>query len=81
MPTPPQGVAQLAKHLKTVNGQVPTVAIGGLDLSVVSEVWQTGVDAVAVVRAVTQSCDLAATLQSFAEILNEEARHGEATAL
>nr|WP_269809036.1 thiamine phosphate synthase [Enterovibrio nigricans] len=81
MPTPPQGVLQLSKHLKTVNGRVPTVAIGGIDLSVASEVWKSGVNAIAVVRAVTQSCDLAATLQSFSEILNEEARHGEATTL
>ncbi|OEE63564.1 thiamine-phosphate diphosphorylase [Enterovibrio norvegicus FF-454] len=75
MPTPPQGTEQLAKHLKTVDGRFPTVAIGGIDLSVASEVWQTGVDAIAVVRAVTESGDLPSTLQSFSRILTEEARH------
>ncbi|USH02426.1 thiamine phosphate synthase [Grimontia kaedaensis] len=75
MPTPPQGVAQLSKHLATVAGKVPTVAIGGIDLAKAPEVWQSGVDAIAVVRAVTQSCDLAATLQSFSEVLTEEARN------
>ncbi|AMG30657.1 thiamine phosphate synthase [Grimontia hollisae] len=74
MPTPPQGVAQLSKHLATVAGKIPTVAIGGIDLATAPEVWQTGVDAIAVVRAVTQSCDLAATLQAFSELLTEEAR-------
>ncbi|MDF2186710.1 thiamine phosphate synthase [Grimontia hollisae] len=74
MPTPPQGVAQLSKHLATVAGKIPTVAIGGIDLATAPEVWQTGVDAIAVVRAVSQSCDLAATLQAFSELLTEEAR-------
>lgn len=74
MPTPPQGVAQLSKHLATVAGKIPTVAIGGIDLEKAPEVWQTGVDAIAVVRAVTQSCDLAVTLQAFSELLTEEAR-------
>ncbi|MGF1708156.1 thiamine phosphate synthase [Enterovibrio baiacu] len=79
MPTPPQGIEQLKSHLLTVGGKVPTVAIGGIDLSVASEVWQSGVDAIAVVRAVTQAEDLAATLHSFAEILKEEARHEPST--
>lgn len=74
MPTPPQGVAQLSRHLATVAGKIPTVAIGGIDLAKAPEVWQTGVDAIAVVRAVTQSCDLAATLQAFSELLTEEVR-------
>ncbi len=64
-----------------MNGKVPTVAIGGIDLSVASEVWQSGVDAIAVVRAITQSEDLAATLHSFADILTEEARNELSTAL
>ncbi|WP_028024232.1 thiamine phosphate synthase [Enterovibrio calviensis] len=75
MPTPPQGVNQLKAHLQTVGGRFPTVAIGGIDLSVASDVWRSGVDAIAVVRAVTQSNDLAATLQAFAEVLTEDARN------
>lgn len=79
MPTPPQGIAQLENHLKTVGGRIPTVAIGGIDLTNAPDVWRTGVDAIAVVRAVSQSRDLAATLQSFAEVLREEARDAATT--
>ncbi|MDD1795621.1 thiamine phosphate synthase [Enterovibrio sp. ZSDZ42] len=79
MPTPPQGVNQLKTHLQTVSGRFPTVAIGGIDLSVAADVWRSGVDAIAVVRAVTQSNDLAATLQAFAEVLTEDARNERTT--
>nr|WP_086938345.1 thiamine phosphate synthase [Thaumasiovibrio occultus] len=69
MPTPPQGVAQLATHLKTVEQRYPTVAIGGIDLTNAADVWATGVDAIAVVRAVTHSDDLPATISAFNDIL------------
>ncbi|WP_150138140.1 thiamine phosphate synthase [Candidatus Enterovibrio escicola] len=75
MSTPSQGIHQLKVHVNTVNGRFPTVAIGGIDLAVVPDVWRTGVEAIAVVRAITQSSDLVATLQSFLEILTEEARN------
>ncbi|MCM0150936.1 thiamine phosphate synthase [Photobacterium galatheae] len=69
MPTPPQGVAQLKEHLATVAGRYPTVAIGGIDLSNVVDVWQTGVSCVAVVRAVTAAPDTEQALAAFAEKL------------
>lgn len=68
MPTPPQGIDQLKKHLATVGGRFPTVAIGGIDLKRAPDVWQTGVSAVAVVRAVTQSADLNRTLEAFSDV-------------
>lgn len=72
MPTPPQGVAQLKEHLDTVAGRYPTVAIGGIDLSNVADVWQTGVSCVAVVRAVTAAADLEQALAAFADKLVRE---------
>ncbi|WP_330961613.1 thiamine phosphate synthase [Photobacterium sp. 53610] len=69
MPTPPQGVAQLQEHLATVADRYPTVAIGGIDLSNVADVWQTGVSCVAVVRAVTAAPDTEQALAAFAEKL------------
>ncbi|QUJ67445.1 thiamine phosphate synthase [Photobacterium sp. GJ3] len=69
MPTPPQGVAQLSEHLATVGGRFPTVAIGGIDLTNVDAVWQTGVSSIAVVRAVTVAPDTAQALLAFADKL------------
>ncbi|WP_087023208.1 thiamine phosphate synthase [Thaumasiovibrio subtropicus] len=65
MPTPPQGVAQLAEHVKTVANRYPTVAIGGIDLSNVEHVWATGVSSIAVVRAITHADDLASVVAAF----------------
>lgn len=70
MPTQPQGIDQLREHVSVVAGNVPTVAIGGIDLSNAGIVWQTGVDSIAVVRAVTQADDLCQTLASFREQLS-----------
>ncbi|MFD2179215.1 thiamine phosphate synthase [Veronia pacifica] len=75
MPTPPQGVEALKKHLATVAGRCPTVAIGGIDISRAPDVWQTGVSAVAVVRAITQADDLPDTLREFGDLFTEEARY------
>ncbi|MCF1427840.1 MAG: thiamine phosphate synthase, partial [Shewanella sp.] len=71
MATPPQGLATLKQHVNRVGGEIPTVAIGGIDLSCASAVWQTGVDAVAVVRAVTESKDLVGDLAVFANIFGQ----------
>ncbi|WP_413113108.1 thiamine phosphate synthase [Thaumasiovibrio sp. DFM-14] len=69
MPTPPQGVAQLAEHLATVKNAYPTVAIGGIDLSNVEQVWQTGVNAIAVVRAITHADALEEQVNAFNQLL------------
>jgi len=63
MPSAPQGLEQLAAHIKTL-GDYPTVAIGGISLERVPAVLKTGVGSIAVVSAITQATDWrAATVQ------------------
>lgn len=71
MPTKPQGVQQLSTHIETVAGRFPTVAIGGIDLTNLDAVWQTGIDSIAVVRAISHSTDLLKTLTDFKAKLGE----------
>ena len=54
MPSKPQGVERLAKYVKLCEG-VPTVAIGGINLSRRSDVAKTGVNGIAVVSAITHA--------------------------
>lgn len=56
MPSAPQGVAQLQRHLPHLQG-IPAVAIGGISLARVPEVLATGVGSIAVVSAITQAAD------------------------
>ena len=56
MSSSPQGLTQLAKHIKTL-GDYPTVAIGGISIERVPSVLATGVGSVAVVSAITQAPD------------------------
>ena len=63
MPSAPQGLTQLARHIERL-ADYPTVAIGGISLERVPEVLATGVGSVAVVSAITQAPDWrAATAQ------------------
>ncbi len=63
MPSSPQGLEQLAAHIKAL-GDYPTVAIGGISIDRVPAVLATGVGSVAVVSAITQAADWrAATAQ------------------
>lgn len=55
MPTAPQGLARLARYVRLLDGVVPTVAIGGIDLASLDAVLSTGVGSAAVVRAVTEA--------------------------
>ena len=77
MPTPPQGIAQLQKSVEHLKGEIPCVAIGGIDLSNAASVWATGVDAIAVVRAISESTDLVQRVQAFRQLLKPEVRHVE----
>lgn len=54
MPSKPQGIERLAKYVKLCKG-IPTVAIGGINLSRISDVAKTGVDGIAVVSAITHA--------------------------
>jgi len=63
MPSAPQGLTQLASHVKRL-GNYPTVAIGGISLERAPTVLETGVGGIAVVSAITQAADWqAATAQ------------------
>lgn len=56
MPSAPQGPARLADYVSLCKYHgIPTVAIGGIKLSNIDTVAATGTDAIAVVRAITES--------------------------
>lgn len=65
MATAPLGLQRLARYVDTIAGAYPTVAIGGIDLTALPSVLSTGVDSAAVVRAVTDADDLAASVASL----------------
>ncbi|ARA78161.1 thiamine phosphate synthase [Pectobacterium brasiliense] len=57
MPSAPQGLAELTRHITDLQGQFPTVAIGGISIDKVPAVLKTGVGSIAVVSAITQAPD------------------------
>jgi thiamine-phosphate pyrophosphorylase len=67
MPSSPQGLEQLAAHIKTL-GNYPTVAIGGISIDRVPAVLATGVGSVAVVSAITQADDWRAATAQLLEL-------------
>ncbi|WP_312080328.1 thiamine phosphate synthase [Leclercia sp.] len=54
MPSAPQGLEQLARHIERL-ADYPTVAIGGISLERAPAVLATGVGSIAVVSAITQA--------------------------
>ncbi|HEY3589302.1 MAG TPA: thiamine phosphate synthase [Buttiauxella sp.] len=68
MPSAPQGLEQLAAHIKTL-GEYPTVAIGGISIDRVPAVLATGVGSVAVVSAITQADDWQAATAQLLELV------------
>lgn len=56
MPSTPQGLEQLARHIARL-GDYPTVAIGGISLARAPDVLATGVGSIAVVSAITLAAD------------------------
>lgn len=67
MPSAPQGLSKLSHYVDLFKGHYPLVAIGGIDLSRVQTVKKTGVDDIAIVRAVTEADDPAAAFQALAK--------------
>ncbi|WP_435889681.1 thiamine phosphate synthase [Cronobacter sakazakii] len=67
MPSAPQGLAQLAAHVKRL-GDYPTVAIGGISLERAPAVLETGVGSIAVVSAITQAPDWRGATQRLIEL-------------
>lgn len=66
MPSAPQGLEELTRHLQRLQG-ISTVAIGGISLARAPAVLATGVGSIAVVSAITQADDWqAATRQLLA---------------
>ncbi|MDC0612219.1 thiamine phosphate synthase [Vibrio sp.] len=71
MPSKPQGLVRLGLYQNLINTimvgdcSIPTVAIGGIDLSNISNVVSQGVDSIAVVRAITQAKDLSQRIGSL----------------
>ncbi|MCW3171957.1 bifunctional hydroxymethylpyrimidine kinase/phosphomethylpyrimidine kinase [Shewanella subflava] len=55
IPSDPQGIGKLARYCSLLKDHFPTVAIGGITSEKLSDIAVTGVDDVAVVRAVTQA--------------------------
>ncbi|ARJ42138.1 thiamine-phosphate diphosphorylase [Pantoea alhagi] len=56
MPSSPQGLEQLKRHLARLEN-IPTVAIGGISLERAPAVLACGVGSIAVVSAITQAAD------------------------
>ncbi|EPJ1718606.1 thiamine phosphate synthase [Cronobacter sakazakii] len=67
MPSAPQGLAQLAAHVKRLS-DYPTVAIGGISLERTPAVLETGVGSIAVVSAITQAPDWRGATQRLLEL-------------
>lgn len=57
MPSAPQGLSELARHITQLNGSFPTVAIGGISIDRAPSVLDCGVGSIAVVSAITQAAD------------------------
>lgn len=64
MPTAPQGLDNLRLYVQQA-GNTPTVAIGGITLDNARDVLATGVDSLAVVRAITEASDAEAVARQF----------------
>lgn len=76
MPSSPQGLIALTRHVKQLDRRFPTVAIGGISLDRVQSVMECGVGSVAVVSAITKAADWrAATEQLLALCPYRDDRH------
>jgi thiamine-phosphate pyrophosphorylase len=67
MPSAPQGLAQLARHITRL-GDYPTVAIGGISLARAPAVLGNGVGSIAVVSAITQAADWRAATEQLLQL-------------
>ena len=68
MPSAPQGLEELAHHIRQLNGHYPTVAIGGISLDRVPAVMACGVGSVAVVSAITLAADWQAATRQLMQL-------------
>lgn len=78
MPSAPQGLQELERHIKQLDGSFPTVAIGGISIDKAPSVLATGVGSIAVVSAITQAPDWRkATAELLALCASEEADNAQ----
>ena len=68
MPSDPQGLTRLAKYANLAS-DIPTVAIGGINLERAPAVWQCGVGSIAVVTAITLADDPQQVINRFNDIM------------
>lgn len=68
MPSAPQGLAQLARHIARL-ADYPTVAIGGISLERAPDVLATGVGSIAVVSAITAADDWQAATRQLLDLV------------
>jgi thiamine-phosphate pyrophosphorylase len=75
MATPPQGVARLTMYAQLLR-QLPTVAIGGIDLGNLAQVLDSGVGSVAVVRALVAAAQPEAMVAAFQAQIDQKYKRG-----
>jgi thiamine-phosphate pyrophosphorylase len=68
MPSAPQGLTQLARHIARLE-DYPTVAIGGISLERAPDVLATGVGSIAVVSAITATDDWQAATRQLLDLV------------
>ncbi|WP_042858265.1 thiamine phosphate synthase [Dickeya sp. NCPPB 3274] len=69
MPSAPQGLVELARHIRALDGRFPTVAIGGISIDRAPAVLETGVGSIAVVSAITQATDWRAATATLLQLI------------
>jgi len=74
MSSAPQGLAELTRHLRRLQG-VSTVAIGGISLDRAPQVLATGVGSIAVVSAITQASDWRAATRQLLDLVEPHTAH------
>lgn len=67
MPSSPQGIDELKRHLARLEG-IPTVAIGGISLERAPAVLATGIGSIAVVSAITEAPDWQQATQALLDL-------------
>lgn len=72
MPSSPQGVIELTRHIQRLQG-ISTVAIGGISIDRVPEVLATGVGSIAVVSAITKADDWKAATRKLLDLVEGSA--------
>src|SRR5262249_31500783 len=68
----PQGIPKITEWKKRI-GKIPLVAIGGIKLEHVAEIFAAGADSIAVVSDVTQNADPDARVRAWLDVQKEAA--------